>query len=142
MKVREAISRDVQIADPTETIEDAARMMVDQDLGALPVGDGDRLVGMVTDRDIVVRAVAAGRGPGTKIREVMSAEVKYCYEDDNIDSVSRNMGDIQVRRLPVLNRDKRLVGILSLGDMAVNEPQAAGRALGGVSRPAGDHNQR
>lgn len=142
MKVSEAMSRDVQIANPAETIADAARMMVDQDLGALPVGEGDRLVGMVTDRDIVVRAVAVGRGPGTKIREVMSAQVKYCYEDDDIDSVSRNMGDIQVRRLPVLNRDKRLVGILSLGDMAVNEPQAAGRALGGVSRPAGSHNQR
>lgn len=142
MKVSEAMSRDVRIANPTETIEDAARMMVDQDLGSLPVGEGDRLVGMVTDRDIVVRAVAIGQGPGTKVRDVMSTQVKYCYEDEEIDTVSRNMGNIQVRRLPVLSREKRLVGILSLGDMAVNDPHAAGRALGGVSRPAGGHNQR
>lgn len=142
MKVREAMSRDVRIANPTETIEEAARMMAAQDLGSLPVGDGDRLVGMVTDRDIVVRAVATGRGPGTKVRDVMSDNVKYCFDDEDLDDISRNMGNIQVRRLPVLNRDKRLVGILSLGDLAVNEPQAAGRALGGVSRPAGAHNQR
>mgnify|MGYP000843924425 CR=1 FL=1 len=142
MKVREAMSRDVRIANPTETIEEAARTMVAQDLGSLPVGEGDRLVGMVTDRDIVVRAVATGRGPGTKVRDVMSDHVKYCFEDEELEDISRNMGDIQVRRLPVLSRDKRLVGILSLGDLAVNAPQAAGRALGGVSRPAGAHNQR
>lgn len=142
MKVSEAMSRDVRVADPTESIEDVARMMADQDVGSLPVGEGDRLVGMVTDRDIVVRAVAAGRGPGTKVRDVMSGNVKYCFDDEEIDAVSRNMGDIQVRRLAVLNREKRLVGILSLGDVAINAPQVAGRTLGGVSRPAGDHNQR
>ncbi|AUN32872.1 CBS domain-containing protein [Niveispirillum cyanobacteriorum] len=142
MKVSEAMSRDVRVANPTESIEDVARMMADQDVGSLPVGEGDRLVGMVTDRDIVVRAVAAGRGPGTKVRDVMSGNVKYCFDDEEIEAVSRNMGNIQVRRLAVLNREKRLVGILSLGDVAVNAPQVAGHALGGVSRPAGDHNQR
>lgn len=142
MKVREAMSRDVCIADPTETIEEVAKMMVTEDVGSLLVGEGDRLVGMVTDRDIVVRAIATGRGPGTKVRDVMSGNVKYCFDDEELEDISRNMGNIQVRRLPVLNRDKRLVGVLSLGDLAVNAPQAAGRALGGVSRPAGAHNQR
>ncbi|MFV3130804.1 CBS domain-containing protein [Niveispirillum sp. KHB5.9] len=142
MKVREAMTRNVQVADPTETIEQAAKLMADLDVGSLPVGQDDQLVGMITDRDIAVRAVATGKGPGTKVREVMSKNIKYCFDDEEIEVVSRNMGDIQVRRLPVIDRDKRLVGILSLGDMAVNDASAAARALGGVSRPAGAHNQR
>jgi CBS domain-containing protein len=112
------------------------------DAGALPVGENDRLVGMITDRDITVRAVGAGKGPDTPIREVMSKDVRYCFEDDELDEVAENMADIKVRRLPVLNRDKRLVGILSLGDIALTEGAgSAGSALCGISEPGGEHSQ-
>ncbi|MGA0611636.1 CBS domain-containing protein [Caldimonas sp. KR1-144] len=143
MKVSEAMTRDVCVASPDDTLEQAACMMADLDAGVLPIGSNDRLVGMLTDRDIAVRGVAQGKGPQTTVKEVMSPEVKYCYEDDDLDEVAQNMGDIRVRRLPVLNRDKRLVGIVSLGDIAThhNEPQA-GQALGGISRPGGQHSQR
>ena len=98
---------------------------------------------MITDRDIAVRAVAQGRGPDTKVREVMSTEVLYCFEDQTVDEVTRNMADVRVRRLPVVNRDKRLVGILSLGDLAIDASaqEEAGEALGGISRPGGQHSQ-
>ncbi len=102
----------------------------------------DRLVGMITDRDIAIRAVAEGKGPDTSVREVMTQDVKYCFEDEDTDDVVRNMADQQVRRLPVVNRDKRLVGILSLGDLAVMEgARPAGEALAGVSQPGGEHSQ-
>ena len=118
MNVSECMSRDVRVASPNETLRDVARTMVEIDAGVLPVGENDRLVGMITDRDIAVRGVADGMGPETKVSEVMSSEVKYCYEDDDVDTVLRNMSDIQVRRLPVVNREKRLVGIISIGDLA------------------------
>src|ERR671921_330413 len=121
MKVSEVMTRDVQLIEPTQTIREAARRMAELDAGIMPVREGDRLVGMITDRDIAVRAVAEGRGPDTPVREVMTDEVKYCFEDDDTNDVARNMAEIQVRRLPVLNQDKRLVGIVSLGDMAVTE---------------------
>src|SRR3546814_10334410 len=92
------------------------QMMADIDTGFLPVADNDRLIGIVTDRDIAIRGVAAGRRPEASIREVMSDEVKYCFDDQDVDDVLENMGDIQVRRLPVVDRDKRLVGIVSLTD--------------------------
>ncbi|TGS81019.1 CBS domain-containing protein, partial [Mesorhizobium sp. M2D.F.Ca.ET.178.01.1.1] len=88
------------------------------DAGVMPVGENDRLVGMITDRDMVIRGIALGKGPDTKVRDVMSQEVRYCFDDEDVDHVLANMGDLQVRRLPVLNRDKRLVGIISLGDLA------------------------
>ena len=142
MRVSDAMTRDVRIARPDQTIQDAARMMAEIDAGALPVGEGDRLVGMITDRDIAVRAVAAGKAPSAKVSEVMSAEVKYCFEDEDTEHVARNMGDQQVRRLPVVNRDKRLVGILSLGDLATSEhPTPVGEALQDISRPGGQHSQ-
>jgi CBS domain-containing protein len=108
----------------------------------MPVREGDRLVGMITDRDIAVRAVAEGKGPDTPIREVMTQDVKYCYDDDDTNDVARNMADIQVRRLPVLTRDKRLVGIVSLGDMATsNGSGRVGEAVAGISQPGGQHSQ-
>jgi CBS domain-containing protein len=107
MKVSEAMTRDVQLIEPTQTIRDAAKLMAELDAGIMPIREGDRLVGMITDRDIAVRAVAAGKGPDTPIREVMTQDVKYCYEDDDTADVARNMADIQVRRLPVFTRDKR-----------------------------------
>jgi CBS domain-containing protein len=142
MRVSEAMTRDVRVARPDQTIQDAAKMMSDVDAGVLPVGENDQLVGMITDRDIAVRGVAQGKGPDTPVREVMTADVKYCFEDEDTDEVVRNMADQQVRRLPVVNRDKRLVGILSLGDLAVMQGgQPAGEALAGISQPGGEHSQ-
>jgi CBS domain-containing protein len=142
MKVSEVMTKDVQLIEPTQTIREAARLMAEMDAGIMPIREGDRLVGMITDRDIAVRAVAEGKGPDTPIREVMTEDVKYCYEDDDTEDVARNMADIQVRRLPVLTRDKRLVGIISLGDMAVsNGSSRVGEAVAGISQPGGQHSQ-
>ncbi len=142
MKVSEAMTRDVRVASPDQTIQDAARLMAEVDTGVLPVGENDRLVGMITDRDIAVRGVAEGKGPQTSIREVMTEHVHYCFEDEDTDEVAQKMADSQVRRLPVLNRDKRLVGILSLGDLAVMQGgRPAGEALSGISEPGGAHSQ-
>jgi CBS domain-containing protein len=117
--------------------------MAECDCGVVPVGDGDRLVGIVTDRDIAVRAVAAGKSPDTPVREVMSQRVLYCYEEEDIDDVASNMADIKVRRLPVLNEKKRMIGIVSLGDIAMADgPQSSGVALCGISEPGGDHSQK
>jgi len=143
MKVSDAMSRDVQLANPKQSIRDAARMMAKIDAGALPVGENDRLVGVITDRDIAVRAVAEGKSPlSTKVRDVMSAEVLYCFDDQDLDDVARNMGEQKVRRLPVVNRDKRLVGIISFGDLARKErSDTAGHAISIISEPGGEHSQ-
>ena len=143
MKVSDAMTRDVRVASPNQTIQDAAKMMSDVDSGVLPVGENDRLIGMITDRDIAVRAVAQGKGPQALVREVMTDHVHYCFDDEDIDEVTHKMADSQVRRLPVVNRDKRLVGILSLGDVATSRDGAdeAGEALSDISRPGGEHSQ-
>jgi CBS domain-containing protein len=142
MKVSECMTRNVKMANPGETLQEAARMMAECDAGILPVSEGDRLVGMITDRDIAVRGIGQGFGPDTKVGEVMSREVKYCYEDDDSDTVLHNMADIQVRRLPVLTREKRLVGIVSLADLAaMGQSARTGEALGGIVRPGGEHSQ-
>jgi CBS domain-containing protein len=133
------MSRDVQMVSPDQSIIDAARMMADCDCGALPVAENDRLVGMLTDRDIVVRALAEGKSGDTLIRDVMSTDIKYCFEDDDLDDVANNMGDLQIRRLPVLSKDKRLVGIVSLGDIASTEEMPAADALAAISEPASKH---
>jgi CBS domain-containing protein len=136
MRVSEAMTRDVRVANPDQTIREAAQMMAELDAGALPVGEQDRLVGMITDRDIAVRAVAHGKAPDTRIREVMTDDVKYCFDDDDVEDVARNMADIQVRRLPVVNRDKRLVGIVAIADIAkTEEPEVVGEAVSGISEP-------
>jgi CBS domain-containing protein len=142
MKVSEAMTKDVRIASPKQTMQEAARMMAEIDAGALPVGENDRLVGMITDRDIAIRGVAKGLPPDTPVGEVMSPEVMYCFENDDVDGVAHNMAEIQVRRLPVLNGDKRLVGIVSLADIAIAEgPEPAGDAICGISEPGGQHSQ-
>ena len=142
MKISKVMTRDVRLIEPTQTIREAAQMMAELDTGIMPVREGDRLVGMITDRDITVRAIAQGRGSDTPVRDVMTEDVKYCFEDDDTNDVARNMADIQVRRLPVLTRDKRLVGIISLGDMAVTEGASqAGEAVAGISQPSGQHSQ-
>lgn len=144
MRVSEAMSRDVRICDPSHTIRDCARVMAEIDAGALPVGENDRLVGMITDRDIAIRAVAQGKGPDTPVREVMSTEkVLYCFDDEDLEHVAENMGEEQVRRLPVVNREKRLVGIVSLGDIALKEDKkTTGKTVRDVSKPGGQHSQR
>jgi CBS domain-containing protein len=122
MLVKECMSKKVELADPEMSLAQAAKKMRDGDFGILPVRENDKLIGMLTDRDIAVRAVAAGKDPkNTKIREVMSRKVLYCYDDQTTEEVANNMGENQVRRLPVLNRQKRLVGILALGDLAAKE---------------------
>jgi CBS domain-containing protein len=142
MKVSDAMTPEVRMVGPEDSIQEAARLMADMDVGALPVSDDDRLVGMVTDRDIAVRAVAHGKSADTRVREVMSWEVMYCFEDQDLEDVALNMGDIKVRRLPVVNRDKRLVGIISVGDLArFQDAQTTGEALAGISEPGGAHSQ-
>ena len=142
MKVKQAMTSEVRVASPDQTIREAARLMAELDAGALPVAENDRLVGMITDRDIAVRAVAEGLPADTPVSEIMSHEVLYCFEDQALDDVARNMGQVQVRRLPVVNRDKRLVGIVSFADLARTEqPTTVGRAVSHVSEPGGKHSQ-
>jgi CBS domain-containing protein len=142
MKVRDVMTGDVHLTNPERSIREAAQMMAEQDIGALPVGENDRLVGMVTDRDIAVRGVAKGLSPDTKIRDVMSPEVLYCFEDEDLDDACHNMAGIKVRRLPVLNRDKRLVGILAFSDVAGHEnAKKVGQAVADISAPGGAHSQ-
>ena len=142
MKVKQAMTSEVRVASPDQTIREAARLMAELDAGALPVAENDRLVGMITDRDIAVRAVAEGLPADTPVSEIMSHEVLYCFEDQQLDDVARNMGQVQVRRLPVVNRDKRLVGIVSFADLARTEqPTTVGRAVSHVSEPGGKHSQ-
>ena len=140
MRVSEAMTREVRVASPGQSIRDVAKIMDEINAGSIPVGDNDRLVGMITDRDIAIRAVATGKGPDTPVREVMTTEqVLYCYEDEELDHVAKNMSQQQVRRLPVVNRDKRLVGIVSLGNIAQAETKAASKAVKGVTKPGGQH---
>jgi CBS domain-containing protein len=142
MKVRDAMTPEVQLCTPDDTLKDAAEAMGALGVGLLPVADNDRLVGMISDRDIAVRGVGMGRGPDSRVGDVMTAEVKYCFDDQDLEEIATNMGNIQVRRLPVLNRDKRLVGIIALGDIAqVQSSDGTGAALSQISRPSGQHAQ-
>ena len=141
-KVRDVMSHDVRIAVPEESIRNAARLMAELDAGVLPVGENDKLIGVITDRDIAVRAVAQGKEPTTHVREVMSHEVLYCFDDQDLTAVAKNMSEQQVRRLPVVDRDKRLVGIISLADIAHHETaRIAGEAVSRISQPGGAHSQ-
>jgi len=143
MKISEYMTRDVRTISPDRSIREAAQVMSTLDLGALPVGEEDRLVGMITDRDIAVRAVAQGLDCETPIRQVMTRDVKYCFEDEFATHVADNMGEIQVRRLPVLDRSKRLVGIVALADLACGGvgTRPVNRALAGISRQGGPRSQ-
>ena len=143
MKVSETMSTNVRLAKPDQTIREAAQTMAEVDSGVLPVGENDRLVGMITDRDIAVRGIAKGKGPDASVRDVMTDHVDYCFEDQEVEEVTKNMADIKVRRLPVVNHDKRLVGIVSLGDIACTDDDAktVSSALSGISQPGGEHSQ-
>lgn len=145
MNVNTCMSKEVRIAMPAQTICEAARLMKQIDAGCLPVAENDGLVGMITDRDIAVNAVAEGMGPDTLVRDVMTKEVLYCFEDEDLESVADQMGVLQVRRMPVLNRDKRLVGIIALSDICRTGDYHAGAsadALAEISMPGGQHVQR
>jgi CBS domain-containing protein len=143
MKVKDIMSREVTVASPNDTLQEAAHTMGRLDVGSLPVSENDRLIGMVTDRDIAVRGVGEGSSPSAPVAQVMSREVKYAFDDEDVDAVAENMADLQVRRLPVVNRDKRLVGIVSIGDVArAAKPKEVGETLRDVSQPGGRHSQR
>lgn len=136
MQVSEVMTRSVDLVSPNMQIKDAAVRMRDDNIGALPVGENDRLVGMVTDRDIAVRAVADNRTPSqTAVRDVMSEKVFYCFDDNDLMEAARLMAKHQVHRLPVLNREKRLIGIVALADLARVSDQAAKEAVRGISEP-------
>ncbi len=135
MIVSEVMSTEVFVATPDQTLRDAARSMADLDTGVLPVGEDDKLIGIVTDRDIVIRGVAEERDPNTTtVRDVMSLGVCSCYDDEDVQDVAEQMAELQLRRLPVVNREKRLVGIVSLGDLSQRaNTSLSGEALQGVS---------
>lgn len=137
MKVNEVMTADVTLADPDMSLRQAAAIMRDKDFGALPVGENDRLVGVLTDRDITVRAVADGRDPAkTTVRETMSEGIRWVYDDAKAEEATAMMKEHQIRRLPVINHDKRLVGIVSIGDFAVESGavRPAASALSGISQ--------
>ena len=138
MKVAEAMTRGAHTVKADDSVKKAAQIMMEEDVGFLPVEENDRLVGTITDRDIAVRCVAKGKSGNAKVRDAMTADVKYCFEDEDMDHVVTNMGDIQVRRLPVMNRDKRLVGIVTVADAALTySPDSAGEAMQGICSPDG-----
>lgn len=133
MQVGEVMTRNCRLINVNDTLQKAAQIMAEENVGILPVADKDRLVGMISDRDIVTRCIAHGGDSKAYVRDAMTRNVKYCFEDADIEDILENMADIQVRRLPVMNRDKRLVGIVSLGDAArLYAPDAVGLAYCGV----------
>jgi CBS domain-containing protein len=139
MKVNEAMTYGVHMIAANAPIKEAAQLMAQQDVGFLPVHENDRLIGMITDRDIVLRCVAQDKSD-CLVRDAMTRDVKYCFDDDDIDDVMQNMGDIQLRRLPVMNRDKRLIGVISIADVALAySPATVGEALTAVVAPGGQH---
>jgi len=142
MKVSEVMTRDVQTIRPDQPVQEAASFMLSADAGSVPVTDGDRLIGMITDRDIAVRGVAKGHGPDTPVRELMTNDIICVRENDDVDDVASKMSEAQVRRLPVIDDQERLCGIVSLGDLSRDaDEDAASEALQGVSEPGGKHQQ-
>jgi CBS domain-containing protein len=142
MKVSDVMTRDVQTARPDQTAREAAGIMLRTDAGAIPVTEGDRLIGMITDRDIAVRGIAEGYGPDTPVRDLMTNDMVIARVDDDIDEVATRMSEAQVRRLPVIDRNEQLCGIISLGDISQKASgSSAEQALEGVSQPGGQHQQ-
>ena len=137
-QLKDLMSRDVKIISPDLTIGEAARKMRDGDFGMMPVGEDNRMIGTLSDRDIAIRAVAEGKDSGTKVRDVMSEGIVWAYEDDSVEQAAKIMSDSQVRRLPVVDRNRRLVGIVALGDMAVESSEIlpAAEALAEISKPS------
>jgi CBS domain-containing protein len=142
MKISEVMTTEVETISADQTAREAASFMLRADAGSIPVCQGDKVIGMITDRDITVRGVAEGRGPDTPVSELMSDGVICAHEDDDVKTVAQRMSEEQIRRLPVLDTEQRLVGIVSLGDLArETNPVTAEMALEGVSAPGGQHQQ-
>ena len=141
MRIQDCMSTDVQIRGPDDSIRDVANVMRDCDCGLVPIAEDGRLVGVVTDRDIVVRGIANGLGPEEPARLAMSSEVLYCFEDQEIEEVTANMAELKIRRMPVVSRDKQLTGIVSLGDLAQGDGASGGAALRQISERGGPHSQ-
>lgn len=142
MKVSDVMTRDVKTVRPDQTAKDAAKFMLSEDAGSMPVSDGDRLIGMITDRDIAVRGVALGYGPDTPVSELMTDEIICVREDEDVEEVATKMSRAQVRRLPVLDANERLCGIVSLGDLSrETDDETAHQALEGVSASGDKHSQ-
>ena len=142
MKVSEVMTRDVQTVRPDQPVQEAASFMLSADAGSIPVTEGDRLIGMITDRDIAVRGIAKGYGPDTPVRELMTNEIIAAREDDDVEEAASRMSEAQVRRLPVIDEHERLCGIVSLGDLSRDaDEDCAAQALEGVSQPGGQHRQ-
>lgn len=141
MRIRDCMSADVEICRPDDSIQVVAVKMATLDCGAMPIADSKRLLGLITDRDIAVRAVALGKGAETLARDVMSPEVLYCFDDQSVDEVSVNMAELKVRRMPVVDRNKRLVGIVSLGDLSRNDGRTTMSAFQVISEQGGPHSQ-
>ena len=142
MRVSDVMSTDVETVRPDQMVREAARFMLQADAGSIPVTEGNRLVGMITDRDIAVRGVALGYGPETPVSELMTSGIVSAHADELIEEAARKMGEAQVRRLPVIDHDQRLVGIVSLGDLArETDEETASQALEGVSAEGEQHRQ-
>ncbi len=142
-QVSDIMTRGVRTMAPQETIAQAARAMQELGVGAIPICEGDRLIGMVTDRDIVLRAVAKSLSPEqTFLEEVLSPDVCWCFDDDPVEVATKKMQDARIRRIPVLDHDQHLVGVLSLGDVSVKgDSEEAGDALSDISEPAQPHDR-
>ena len=138
MRAADIMTREVEVVRPEDSLQKAAMLMDKINVGFLPVSNGERVVGVITDRDIAVRAVAEGLDGNAKVRDVMSDGIRWCYEDEPVERVAQIMSEHQIRRLPIVNRDKRLVGIVALGDLAVKERETAPatEALCEISEPA------
>jgi CBS domain-containing protein len=136
MYVRDIMTADVIVASPDDDLMRAAQLMESNDFGSLPIGDNGRLIGMLTDRDITIRGVARGLGPDAKVRDVMTTDIECVRDTDSVAEAASRMEDMQVRRLPVVDESDKLVGIVSLGDLAQSEPDDAGDALQGISQPS------
>jgi CBS domain-containing protein len=140
MKIRDIMTSDVEIVSPDTPLRDAAQRMRDTDTGFLPVGENDQLVGTLTDRDITIRAVAEGQDPNSaKVRDAMSENLVYCFDDQDSSEAAELMAEKQLRRLPILSRDKRLVGVVSLGDLATRtgDDDVVGQTVEDISEPGG-----
>jgi len=137
MKLREIMTSEVEVIHPNDTLQTAARKMHDRDIGFLPVCDGDRLIGVLTDRDLITRALAEGTESKAMLgRDLVTSPAIYCFDDQNVDEAAKLMHDNQIRRLVILNRDKRMVGVISLGDLAMNiDDKKSGDVLQSVSEP-------
>jgi CBS domain-containing protein len=135
-KISDVMTRQVKVVEPDDTVHNAARMMADQDVGALFVCDGTRLLGMITDRDIAVRAVASGCDVDSPVREVMTEEIVWCSDDEDAQAVLARMGEHQIRRIPVVDKARNLVGIVALGDLAVADEKNVDETLRDISMPA------